>query len=177
MKKLNKGFTLIELLVVVAIIGILASVVLASLNTARTKGADAAIKADMSGVRASAEVAYDTNGNKYNTDGTTAYGTDGDCGATFTPATLFANAAPTTNIAAALAHVKTQNGNVALRCNQNAAGSAYAVGAQLKGGTFWCIDSTGIARGAPSGSATPYGSLATLGAANVFTSAGQTTCN
>jgi len=57
----NKGFTLIELLVVIAIIGILSSVVLASLNTARNKGADAAIKAALSGTRAQAELFYDAS--------------------------------------------------------------------------------------------------------------------
>jgi prepilin-type N-terminal cleavage/methylation domain-containing protein len=59
MKKGNRGFTLIELLVVIAIIGILSSVVLASLNTARDKGADAAAKANLNNARAQAELFYD----------------------------------------------------------------------------------------------------------------------
>jgi len=62
-KSLSKGFTLIELLVVIAIIGILSSVVLASLNSARNKGADAAVKASMANARAQAELYYDGQGN------------------------------------------------------------------------------------------------------------------
>ena len=67
MKK-NKGFTLIELLVVIAIIGILASVVLASLNSARDKGANASIKSNLVNMRAQAALVFDdSNPNSYET--------------------------------------------------------------------------------------------------------------
>lgn len=59
---LKRGFTLIELLVVIAIIGILASVVLASLNSARDKGTDAANKSNLNNIRAQAEIVYDDDG-------------------------------------------------------------------------------------------------------------------
>lgn len=53
------GFTLIELLVVIAIIGVLASVILASLNTARGKGRDAFRKQSLTELRTALELYYD----------------------------------------------------------------------------------------------------------------------
>ena len=61
----KKGFTLIELLVVVAIIGLLASVVLSSLNSARAKSADGAIKGTLSNTRSQASLYYDDNNQDY----------------------------------------------------------------------------------------------------------------
>lgn len=59
--KTNKGFTLIELLVVIAIIGILSSVVLASLNNARVKGRDAKRISDLSQLKLALELYFDSN--------------------------------------------------------------------------------------------------------------------
>lgn len=52
----SKGFTILELLIVIAIIGILAAVILASLSGARVKARDVAIKDEMSKMRTAAEL-------------------------------------------------------------------------------------------------------------------------
>ena len=61
-KNHQEGFTLIELLVVVAIIGVLASVVLASLNSARAKARDAQAKSQLDEVRKALNLYYAQNG-------------------------------------------------------------------------------------------------------------------
>lgn len=61
MKIKQKGFTLIELLVVIAIIGLLSSIVLASLNSARAKARDARRIADLKQVSTALEMYYSQN--------------------------------------------------------------------------------------------------------------------
>ena len=118
----TRGFTLIELLVVIAIIGILASVVLASLNSARDKGSDAAIKANVNNARAQAELFYDSNTNTYTTVCT----------------------AGTNNIATLVAGAVSA-GSASVECTNSA--TAWALQAQLKSNTaqYYCVDSTGRA--------------------------------
>lgn len=60
-QRLSRGFTLIELLVVIAIIGILSSVVLASLNSARVKGRDARRISDVKQLQLALELYQDIN--------------------------------------------------------------------------------------------------------------------
>jgi len=58
----SKGFTLIELLVVVAIIGVLATIIISSLNSARSKARDAQRERDVQTIKNALELYYIDNG-------------------------------------------------------------------------------------------------------------------
>ena len=58
-QKFLTGFTLIELLVVIAIIGLLATIVMVSLNTARGKARDARRMGDIKQMMLALEMYYD----------------------------------------------------------------------------------------------------------------------
>lgn len=64
-KKFSRGFTLIELLIVIAILGILVSIVLVDVRSARNKAKNAKIEADAASLPNAAEIFAGSNGGKY----------------------------------------------------------------------------------------------------------------
>ena len=140
--KFNQGFTLIELLVVIAIIGILSSVVLASLNTARGKGANAAVKSNLNNVRAQAELVYDgATPNSYNTV----------CNATQDPNVLKGQTAANSAGGGTALNNAIGTGGSLTTTTCHATASAWAIEAPLKTAenlnTMWCVDNTGTSGG------------------------------
>jgi len=144
MVRMKKGFTLIELLVVIAIIGILSSVVLASLNSARGKGSDAAVKGAMDSLKAQAALYYDGAGSQsYDTAAEAA----GAC-------PLATGMWTDSQVKAIVANVKA-NAGTTVQCVSSS--TAYAMYAQLKGGSgtgYWCVDSVGNSTGSSAFSGT-----------------------
>ena len=121
MKQFNnkKGFTLIELLVVIAIIGILSSIVLVSMGSARDKAKDAAIKADLDQIRKVAEMEYSENNS-------------------------YAGLGENSDFLTLKADIESQNGTVTIATSTD----AYCVESTLNSGTNQrrCVDSSGKVR-------------------------------
>ncbi len=142
---LTRGFTLIELLVVIAIIGILAAVVIGSLNDARSGGQNASIQQSIANIRSQAELVYNSNGYSY----------DGICG-DLRVTNLISAALDVINgstYSSSTANVSASNGpdtatRVATCADED---TRYLVQAPLANPAnpdteFWCIDSTGASR-------------------------------
>jgi type IV pilus assembly protein PilA len=143
---LARGFTLIELLVVIAIIGILAAVVIGSLNDARSGGQDASIKQSVANIRSQAELWYNSNGYSYATlcaqtpvDNLLSAAVDVVNGTDYVAGTHGASTYVGTNTLTGAASGRTA------ACHADET-RFVAVAPLASVAQFWCVDSTGTSK-------------------------------
>jgi prepilin-type N-terminal cleavage/methylation domain-containing protein len=117
----SKGFTIVELLVVIAIIGILAAVVIGSLNDARVEGVEAKIKSELvllsksAKIEESQQLTYDV-----------VCGSNG-----------FSTSTDVLRIITSIERFSPE------RVVCNSATESYAISAATGSSTYWCVDSEG----------------------------------
>lgn len=142
-----RGFTLIELLVVIAIIGILSAVVLASLNTARQKGSNAAVQSDLKSIQTQAAIYYSNN---------SSYGTaTGETTITTTNVSSLPGVFGSPVIKNALSQALKRGGSGTSSYSIGLGGNSYAVAVSLQGGNWFCVDDSGT--GTTTSAAPPLG--------------------
>lgn len=120
--KQNRGFTLIELLVVIAIIGLLSSIILASLNTARAKSRDARRLADTKELQTALEL--------YNSDHSGAYIINT---AAITTNSGFATAMAALVTGGYMGVIPTDPGTNVYKYLSTSSGAYYCLGVNLEG--------------------------------------------
>lgn len=149
---MKKGFTLIELLVVISVIGVLATIILSSLGSARSRAEDAKIKLLMNQIRNQAELfslkyeSYQGTGiANQDDDINQCAGTDSALDGTLFDPDISDSAA---SIMRSIFFDLTSDINFRVYCGLDRNRWAFAVPLNNPepGTTGWCVDSTGVAK-------------------------------